>query len=170
MKASEPQKVLKKTNKPGPAKIWSWSIHTDSKILTAINFSSDISLTSVVSLPSQVCFWISFPFSRVTTVFTKKDALFNLLPSWELQLVKLVKTLTVVFLSSAVVSSNGSFSLNLISVDLKALCDFMQINPWSSALRMKLGLVLFPTWRVAKPTPKIKYKLCNYCTNIQHYK
>lgn len=37
-------------------------------ILTAINFPSEISLSIFVSLPSQVCFCTSLPFSRVTTV------------------------------------------------------------------------------------------------------
>lgn len=62
-------------------------------------------------------------------------------------------SLTLVFLSSAVVSSNGSLSLNLISVVLKVLWDFMQIIPWSSTDTTRLGLVRFPTCRVAKPTP-----------------
>lgn len=62
--------------------------------------------------------------------------------------------LTLVFLSSAVVSSNASLSLNLASVVLKVLWDFMHITPWSLTLKMKLGLVLFPTCRVGKLTPE----------------
>lgn len=62
-------------------------------------------------------------------------------------------TRTLVFLSSAVVSSNGSLSLNLISVVLKVLWDFMHTIPCSSTVTIKLGLVRFPTCRVANPTP-----------------
>ena len=69
-------------------------------------------------------------------------------------------TLTLVFLSSAVVSSNGSLSLNLISVVLKVLWVFMHTIPWSSTVTTRLGLVLLPTCRVAKPTPADKHVQC----------
>lgn len=59
---------------------------------------------------------------------------------------------TLVFLSSAVISSNSSFNLNLASVVLKVLWDFIDITP-SSMLNSKLGFAIFPICRVAKPTP-----------------
>ena len=59
---------------------------------------------------------------------------------------------TLVTLSSAVLSSNSSSSLNLISVLLKVLCVFMEMTP-SATLTMNFGLITFPTWRLAMPTP-----------------
>lgn len=125
--------------------------------LTAINFPSVTSLSSVVSLPSHICFCTSFPFSRVTTVCKINEETHPLTPNGTVPKCQLTvhpkSALTLVFLSSAVVSSNSSFNLNLISVVLKVLCDFRHIIPWPSTLTTRFGLVLFPTWRVAKPTP-----------------
>lgn len=128
-------------------------------ILTAINFPSEISLSIFVSLPSQVCFCTSLPFSRITTVCRGNRTETSLLTPAQKRPPRLWcafcphATPTLVFLSSAVVSSNGSLSLNLISVVLKVLWVFMQTIPWSSKVTTKLGLVRLPTCRVANPTP-----------------
>lgn len=62
-------------------------------------------------------------------------------------------SLTLQFLSSGVVSSNSSPSLKLISVFLKVLWVLITtLSP--SVLIITVGLVTFPTCRVANPTPK----------------
>ena len=156
--------------------------------LTAINFPSEISLSIFVSFPSQLCFCTSLPFSRVTTVcgaehimrqtFTFYTHRHRKHPVTVCGGVFCPPSLTLVFLSSAVVSSKGSLSLNLISVVLKVLWDFMQMTPWSSTHTIRLGLVLLPTCRVANPTPaekkeqntlkmhSVKYT-CSICTFLQ---
>lgn len=64
---------------------------------------------------------------------------------------------TLVFRPSAVVSSNSSSSLNLISVVLKVLSDFIETTPASSTLITRLGLAMLPICRVAKPTPSTQW-------------
>lgn len=62
------------------------------------------------------------------------------------------RSLTLQFLSSGVVSSNSSPSLKLISVFLKVL--WVLITTLSPSLLMiTVGLVTFPTCRIANPTP-----------------
>lgn len=62
-------------------------------------------------------------------------------------------SLTLQFLSSGVVSSNSSPSLKLISVFLKVLWVLITtLSP--SLLIITVGLVTFPTCRVANPTPR----------------
>lgn len=76
-----------------------------------------------------------------------------MVPPHPLVFIKTVQpTLTLQFRSSAVLSSNSSPSLKEISVFLKVLWVRMTtLSP--SWLMMTVGLVTFPTCRVAKPTP-----------------
>lgn len=64
--------------------------------------------------------------------------------------------LTLTFLSSAVVSSNSSPSLKDSSVFLMVLWVFTVILSPSKEM-MVVGLVMFPTVRVANPTPAPKH-------------
>lgn len=60
---------------------------------------------------------------------------------------------TLTLRSSAVVSSNSTPSLKLISVDLKVLTVLSVMTSPSMEI-MVVGLVILPTWRVANPTPE----------------
>lgn len=71
------------------------------------------------------------------------------------------RSLTLQFLSSGVVSSNSSPSLKLISVFLKVL--WVLITTLSPSLLMiTVGLVTFPTCRIANPTPTPSGKSRNH--------
>lgn len=128
----------------------------DAQRLTAVSIPSWISRSIVVSFPSHFWCCTSLPFSKLMTVWQRHLSLS------QLNMEKIINCAslfyqdwpTLVFRPSAVVSSNSSFSLNLISAVFKVLSAFRDIKPSSVMLNTRLGFTKLPICLVAKFTPE----------------
>lgn len=125
--------------------------------LTAMSCPPWTARSIVDSFPSHFCSCTSLPLSRVKTVWKSRfEQGQRSCRSWKGNKVERDRNYwgaTFVFRPSAVVSSNSSSSLNVISMFLKVLWDFTVMTPLSFTVTTKSGLAAMPIFLRARFTP-----------------